>query len=77
MKLGIVYKDNKIINHRSLLKVLMNPILRCAGLYIGTLYIDGKLHGVRLNRCDKTTKIIWSFKYDAEYDHIVKKRLLI
>jgi len=76
MKLGIVYKDNKIINHRSLLKVLLNPFLRCIGLYIGTLYMDGQLKGIRLNRGTKTPKIIWSFNYDVDYDYIIKKRIL-
>ena len=77
MKLGIVYKDNKIINHRSLLKVLLNPFLRRIGLYIGTLYIDGQLKGIRLNRGIRTPKIIWSFNYNVDYDYIVKKRILI
>jgi len=77
MKLGIIYKDNKIINHRSLLKVLLNPFLRCVGLYIGTIYDNGKLKGIRLNKGVKTSKIIWSFKYDVEYDYIIKKRILV
>lgn len=77
MKLGIVYKDNKIINHRSLLKVLLNPFLRCMGLYIGTPYIDGQLKGIRVAKCERTPKIIWSFKYDVEHDHIDKKRMFV
>ena len=77
MKLGIVYKNDNIINHRSVLKVLLNPFLRYVGLYIGTSYMDGQLKGIRLNRCIRTQKIIWSFKYDVEYDYIIKKRIFI
>ena len=77
MKLGIVYKDNKIINHRSLLKVLLNPFLRCVGLYIGTIYTDDQLKGIRLNKGVRTPKIIWSFNYDVDYDYIIKKRRII
>jgi hypothetical protein len=77
IKLGIVYKDNKIINHRSLLKVLLNPFLRCIGLYIGTRCEDNTLKGIKLNKCIKTKKIIWSFRYNVEYDVIIKKRIFI
>ena len=38
MKLGILYKDNKAVNHRSLVKVLLNPILRKFGIQIATNY---------------------------------------
>ena len=77
MILGIIYKDNKIINHRSLLKILLNPFLRCVGLYIGTSYRDGQLKGIRLKKGVRTQKIIWSFKYDVEYDYIIKKRIFV
>jgi len=37
-KLGVVYKDGKIINHRSLIKVLLNPIISKLGFCIATKY---------------------------------------
>jgi hypothetical protein len=77
LKLGIVYKDNKIINHRSLLKVLLNPFLRYIGLYIGTKCKDNTLKGIKLNKCVRTQKIIWSFIYNVEYDYIQKRRIII
>lgn len=76
MKLGIVYYRGNVINHRSLLKVLFNPILRYFGYYIGTLYVNDELGGIKLNKCDRSSKIVWE-KYDCEYDYIVKKRTLI
>lgn len=40
LNLGIVYNENfDIINHRSLLKVLLNPFLRILGFCIAT-YVD-------------------------------------
>jgi hypothetical protein len=36
--LGILYKNNKIVNHRSLLKILLNPILRVFGFCLGSLF---------------------------------------
>lgn len=77
MKLGIVHKDNKIINHRSLLKVLLNPVLRYYGYQIATKFENNILYGIRLNKCDRIKPIIWDFKYDTvEYDIIEKRRLL-
>ena len=39
LQLGVVYDEhNKIRNHRSLVKVLLNPFLRIIGLNIGTVY---------------------------------------
>ena len=79
MKLGIVYKEDKIINHRSLLKVLLNPFLRCVGLQIGTWYDNGQLKGPKLVRCNKTQKIIKNSEIKKEaqgrFIDIIKERL--
>ena len=79
LKLGILYKDNKIVNHRSLLKVLVNPILRYFVFCIGTKYIKEKkqLGGIRIAKVNKLNKIKWDFNNHNEFDYIVKKRLLI
>jgi hypothetical protein len=78
-KLGILYKDKKIVNHRSLLKVLVNPILRYFGYCIGTIYDSSteQLDGIRIAKVDKTNKIKWDFNSHNEYDVIIKKRLLV
>jgi len=36
LKLGIIIKNYKVINHRSLIKVLFNPFLRFIGYEIAT-----------------------------------------
>jgi len=38
LNLGIIYEDGKIVSHRSLLKVVLNPFLRAVGLQVGTPY---------------------------------------
>ena len=51
LQLGVVRDaEGKIRNHRSLLKVLLNPFLRLVGLNIGTEYVpsENKLYGARL-----------------------------
>jgi hypothetical protein len=75
LKLGILYKDNIIVNHRSLLKVLFNPILRYLGFYIGTKLENDKLSGIVLNKQKHTSKIIYDFNNYNDYDEIIKKRI--
>lgn len=76
MKLRILYKDDKIVNHRSLLKVL-NPILRYFGYCIGTEYENEKLGRIRLMKQERTNKIECNFNNHNEFDLIIKKRLII
>jgi hypothetical protein len=77
MKLGILYKNGEIVNHRSLIKVLLNPILRYFGLYIGTNCINNELYGIKLLNCKRSTKMFWDFNNHNNYDIIIKKRILI
>ena len=79
LKLGILYKNNKIVNHRSLLKVLVNPILRYFGYCIGTIYnlSTNQLEGISIAKVDKSDEIKWDFNNHNEFDYIIKKRLLI
>jgi len=76
MKLGILYKDNKIVNHRSLLKVLINPILRKFGYFIGSVCENNKIKGMRLEKGQKVDKIRWDFKSYNDHDLIVRKRMI-
>jgi hypothetical protein len=75
MKLGVIYKDGKIINHRSLLKVIFNPIFRYFGFCIGTNCKNNKLKGLEIIKNERK-KIKWE-KYDSDYDYIIKKRRVI
>lgn len=75
MDLGIVYKNDKIINHRSLFKVLINPICRYFGFCFGTMFDGNKLGSIKIMKCDKEP-IKWEFKH-TDYDKIIKKRILI
>lgn len=75
MKLGIVYKDGSVINHRSLVKVALNPILRYFGYHIVSQFNDGVIGKPMLSSTDKQP-IRWE-KYKTDYDFILKKRILI
>ena len=77
MKLGILYKNGVIVNHRSLLKVLLNPILRKFGYYIGSVCTENTIKGIKLKRGQRVNKIKWDFNSYNEHDNIVKKRMLI
>jgi hypothetical protein len=68
MNLGIIWKDGKIINHRSLVKVLLNPFLRIIGYEIATeSYQIGKQTpelGKALIRACKH-RLEFNFRYDT------------
>ena len=77
MKLGILYKDGKIVSHRSIIKVLLNPILRYFGYHIVTIVTDDRtcIVKITLNKTFKSTYIKWSLDC-VDYDTIIKKRIL-
>jgi hypothetical protein len=77
LKLGILYKGTDIVNHRSLLKVLLNPVLRYFGFCIATKCNDNKLGKICLVKQLRAKKIKWDFNNCNDYDYILKKRLLI
>jgi len=78
LELGIVYnKQGKIINHRSLLKVVLNPFLRMFGFNIATI-IDlhkNKLCKPCLIKCEKTRSI--NFLYDNDGEYIIETRRIL
>ena len=78
MKLGILYKDSKVVNHRSFLKVIFNPILRKFGICIATIFDDKtwEAGGIKIIKCEKK-KIKWDFNDHNNFDAIAKKRRLI
>lgn len=80
LKLGIVYNQSgKMINHRSLLKVLFNPLLRRIGFFIGTPYdTNTKVLGLCiLQRGPINKPLINNFKnswlYELEEGAYIKK----
>lgn len=75
LKLGILYKDEKIVNHRSLSKVLLNPILRYFGYYIGSIFIDKKFIKYKICRCEKSKTIKYTL-ITNDYDFIKVKNIL-
>jgi hypothetical protein len=76
LKLGILLKDNQVVNHRSLFKIIINPILRYHGYCIGSKFNGKKFEGYRLFRQNKVRPIKYSLESN-EYDIILKKRRII
>ncbi len=75
MKLGIVYKDGKVINHRSFVKVVFNPIFRYFGFCLSTKFKKDDIGGFKFIRCNRK-KIRWE-NYGDDYDFILKKRMIL
>ena len=80
LHLGIIIDETgSAINHRSLLKVALNPILRRFGLYIGTKYNPAtkELGTPAFGKCRCSGKIKWE-KYDLPKNStVIKKRIWI
>lgn len=60
LHLGIIYKRScgesyKAVNHRSLLKLILNPILRKLGYFINSIYDEQKdsIVGLEILKLDK------------------------
>ena len=72
--LGIVYNEKgKIVNHRSLIKVLFNPFLRLIGLQIGTIFKpkEQKLQHPKLMRTGRQRKLMFDYKLQKGW--VIKK----
>ena len=87
LRLGIVYKSDDVLNHRSILKIILNPILFQFGYYIGTDYNeetkllgkivwckDAKLKGRNIIK-DYWEHLAYAPK--SYYDFVEFKRILI
>jgi hypothetical protein len=77
LHLGIVYKDGNIINHRSLVKVFLNPILRLFGFQIVSRVLNNIITDIGIEHCYKTKIPKWYLRYDTKGCVVVKKRLLL
>jgi hypothetical protein len=76
--LGILYKNGKIVNHRTILKIVLNPILKCFGLYIGSRFIDNKFKYYKLVKGNINLNIFKNY-YNSlftcnEYDYYKKNK---
>ena len=76
LHLGILYKNNKVVNHRSLLKVIVNPLFRYMGFELVTvMYSDTRVGWYRIREC-KPRPIKWTLRHN-DHDYIVKRRRFI
>ena len=78
--LGILYKDGKVVNHRSVTKILLNPILRLFGYEIGSQFDEDTWEFVCLefHKTERMNKLDYSnFNKHNDFDYIIKKRRLI
>jgi len=77
LKLGVLYKNSKIVNHRSLLKVILNPIFRYFGLCIGSKFNNNnQFIKYQIFRCKRVRYIKYTLETN-DYDKIVKYRTII
>lgn len=69
-------KDGEVVNHRSLLKVVLNPVFRYFGFCLGSIINKDETIGkYKLIKCDRKS-IKWSNDCN-EHDYIIKKRMIV
>jgi hypothetical protein len=77
MILGIIKnKEDKVINHRSLFKVIINPICRMFGFCFATYYDGKELKQMRIKKC-KVSFNLWERYKLEDGDIVIKERVLI
>jgi hypothetical protein len=75
--LGLLVYNSVLVNHRSLLKVLINPILRCFGFYIGSIFYNNTFIKYRVYKSNELKINIFKNYYNSlftcnEYTQIKK-----
>lgn len=76
-KLGIIYENGKVVNHRSIIKVFLNPFLRIFGFCIATNFDPEKqkLYQPVFIKCEKRFEL--EFSYPLGNRKIVRRRMLL
>ena len=79
LNLGIIYRKSidqtyHMCNHRSLLKIIINPFLGLIGLNIATNQYDDKLGYCVIVKCKRQIQFKKSWKYELEENQKVEFR---
>lgn len=73
--LGHIIKNDKVISHRSIIKILFNPILRrFFGIAIGSQFDNNKFVNYSIIKQNKPTE--FTFLINFEYDEVIFKNIL-
>lgn len=79
--LGILYYKNEVVNHRSVLKILLNPVLSIFGIMVASIFERNKFLGYCFIKCKPQLNFIKNFNSHFftcnDYDRIEKKRTII
>lgn len=79
LNLGIVYnKNGEVINHRSILKVFLNPFLQILGFRFVThcSIITNELGRVSIRRCERVIDFNFSYKLTDDLKLVKERRII-
>ena len=76
MALGLVYRNGRVVNHRSLLKIMVNPWLRLLGREIGSVVVEEKVKNLVWKKCEKQ-KLQFDFNFKGDYDFVLPHRRIL
>jgi len=75
LNLGVIYQNGKIINHRSLVKIIMNPILRrLFGIAISSIFVNNRFMRYKIIKQKPPGVSSWNYKLKEGMS--VKKEML-
>lgn len=79
--LGILYCKEQVVNHRSLLKILINPVLMVFGIMIASSFDNNKFLNYTIIKCKLSINVFKNFYSHFftcnEFDKVEKKRILL
>jgi len=77
LNLGVLYKNGKLVNHRSLLKVLLNPFLRTTGFEIQSEFDNKVFKKYVVKKLDEEKEFVWDPYSHNDFDKIEKVRRIM
>jgi hypothetical protein len=79
--LGILYYKNEVVNHRSILKVFLNPFLMMFGLTIASKFKENIFFGYIFISCECHLNLIENFNSHFftcnDYDRVEKRKIFL
>jgi len=78
--LGILYYHDQVVNHRSIRKVFLNPILMMFGIMIASYFDNNKFLNYTIIKCKSRLNVFKNFYLHFftcnDFDRVEKKKLL-
>lgn len=81
LNLGIVYKEGVLVNHRSLLKIIINPFIGMFGWVLVSEISNHNIDRIHFMKCIVPSSGLWgaihnAWVFNMQDKYLVRKRIL-